>query len=29
MLGRKYGLYGMTGDRDERFFYDNLRTVGD
>ncbi|MEW6384703.1 MAG: YjbH domain-containing protein, partial [Pseudomonadota bacterium] len=29
MLGRKYGLYGMTGDRDERFFYDNLRNVGE
>lgn len=29
MLGRKYSLYGMTGDRDERFFYDNLRAIGD
>ncbi|OHY65044.1 MULTISPECIES: YjbH domain-containing protein [Stenotrophomonas] len=29
MLGRKYGLYGMTGDRDERFFYDNLRAIED
>ncbi len=29
MLGRKYSLYGMTGDRDERFFYDNLRAIED
>ncbi|WP_293794796.1 YjbH domain-containing protein [Stenotrophomonas sp.] len=29
MLGRKYGLYGLTGDQDERFFYDNLRAISE
>lgn len=27
MLGRKYSLYGLTGDRDERFFYDNIGSI--
>ncbi|WMJ68975.1 YjbH domain-containing protein [Stenotrophomonas sp. 24(2023)] len=29
MLGRKYSLYSITGERDERFFYDNLRSIED
>lgn len=27
MLGRKYSLYGLTGDRDQRFFYDNINAM--
>jgi len=29
MLGRKYSLYGLTGDRDQRFFYDNIGSIED
>lgn len=29
MLSRKYGLYGLTGERDERYFYDHIGTVAD
>ncbi len=29
MLSRKYPLYGITGERDERFFYDNLKSIED
>ncbi len=29
MLSRKYSLYGITGERDERFFYDNLKSIED
>jgi hypothetical protein len=29
MLSRKYSLYNITGDRDERFFYDNIRSIDD
>ncbi|SFS02438.1 Exopolysaccharide biosynthesis protein YbjH [Stenotrophomonas maltophilia] len=29
MLSRKYSLYSITGDRDERFFYDNIRSIDD
>jgi len=29
MLSRKYALYGITGERDERFFYDNLKSIED
>ena len=29
MLLRKYPLYGITGERDERFFYDNLKSIED
>jgi len=29
MLGRKYSLYGVTGERDLKFFYDNLQKITD
>lgn len=29
MMGRKYPLYNITGERDSRFFYDNLRKLKD
>lgn len=29
MLSRKYSLYNVTGERDERFFYDNLKSITD
>jgi len=29
MLSRKYSLYNVTGERDERYFYDNLESIGD
>ncbi len=29
MLGRKYPLYGITGERDERSFYNNIRSISD
>lgn len=29
MLSRKYSLYNATGERDERYFYDNLESIGD
>jgi len=29
MLGRKYALYNMTGERDTRFFYDNIEKIKD
>lgn len=29
MLSRKYPLYNLTGERNERFFYDNIDAVGD
>lgn len=29
MLQRKYSLYNVTGERDERFFYDNLKSISD
>jgi len=29
MLARKYSLYNVTGERDERFFYDNLKSIAD
>lgn len=29
MLARKYPLYNVTGERDERFFYDNLKSIED
>ena len=29
MLNRKYPLYNLTGERDERFFYDNIKSAAD
>ncbi|WP_423162765.1 YjbH domain-containing protein [Stenotrophomonas maltophilia] len=29
MLGRKYPLYSITGERDERSFYNNIRSISD
>lgn len=29
MLQRRYSLYNVTGERDERFFFDNLDTIAD
>lgn len=29
MLGRKYPLYSITGERDERSFYNNIRSMSD
>jgi len=29
MMGRKYALYNVTGERDQRFFYDNLEKISE
>lgn len=29
MMGRKYSLYSITGEREDRLFYDNIRSIAD
>ncbi|WP_245541228.1 YjbH domain-containing protein [Stenotrophomonas hibiscicola] len=29
MMGRKYSLYSITGEREDRIFYDNIRSIAD
>ena len=29
MRGRKYSLYSITGEREDRLFYDNIRSIAD